>query len=146
VIGVERTEGQTEIAASPAEVLAVITDFAAYPEWASVKTADVVKTDSRGRPVEVAFSFSQMGFEGGYTLAYRYAPKVGGISWTTTKAGGVVRDVQGEYVLESSEGGTSVTYRLALELTISLPGFLRKTAERTVISTALDGLKKRIQG
>jgi carbon monoxide dehydrogenase subunit G len=142
----DRTEGHTEIAASPVEVLAVIVDFAAYPEWAPVKTADVLKADSKGRPVEVAFSFSQMGFEGSYTLAYRYAPKDGGISWTTKGAEGVVKDVEGEYVLETTESGTSVTYRLALDLSISLPGFLRKTAERTIISTALDGLKKRVEG
>jgi hypothetical protein len=143
---VDRTEGHTHIAAGPPEVLAVITDFGAYPEWASVKTAEVLEKDPKGRPVEVAFSFSQMGFEGSYTLAYRYAPRSGGISWTTRKAEGVVQDVQGEYVLESTEGGTSVTYRLALELAISLPGFLRKTAEKTIISTALDGLKKRVEG
>jgi carbon monoxide dehydrogenase subunit G len=144
---VERTEGHTEIAASPAEVLAVITDFASYPEWASVATAEVRRTDARGRPVEVAFSFSQMGFDGAYTLVYRYAPSGGGVSWTTEEASGVVRNVEGQYVLEAGEDGvTSVTYRLALELGISLPGFLRKTAERTIISTALDGLKRRVEG
>jgi carbon monoxide dehydrogenase subunit G len=145
-IGVDRTEGQTEIAAGPADVLAVITDFDAYPQWAAVKTAEVKRTDARGRPVEVAFSFSQMGFEGSYTLVYRFAPRNGGVSWSTKNAEGVVRDVEGEYVLEPTEGGTSVTYRLALELNISLPSFLRKTAERTIISTALDGLKKRVEG
>jgi carbon monoxide dehydrogenase subunit G len=142
----ERTEGHTEIAATPAEVLAVITDFGAYPDWASVKTADVLKTDSKGRPVEVAFSFSQMGFEGSYTLGYQYAPRTRGISWTARQADGVIKDIVGEYVLEPTEAGTSVTYRLELELTIGLPGFLRKTAERTIISTALDGLKKRVEG
>jgi len=143
---VDRTEGQTEIAASPAEVLAVITDFEAYPEWASVETAEVLESDAKGRPVEVAFSFSQLGFQGSYTLAYRYAPRSGGVSWTTKEAQGVVKDVEGEYRLEPTGNGTSVTYRLALELTISLPGFLRRTAEKTIISTALDGLKKRVEG
>lgn len=142
----DRTEGQTEIAAAPADVLAVITDFDSYPEWASVESAEVQKTDARGRPVQVAFSFSQMGFEGSYTLVYRYASRDGGVSWTTKEAEGVVKDVQGEYVLARTEDGTAVTYRLALELTISLPGFLRKTAEKTIISTALDGLKKRVEG
>jgi carbon monoxide dehydrogenase subunit G len=144
---VERTEGHTEISASAADVLAVITDFASYPEWASVKTAEVRRTDARGRAVEVAFSFSQMGFDGAYTLAYRYAARNRGLSWTTREASGVVRDVEGQYVLEPNEdGGTSVTYRLALELGISLPGFLRRTAEKTIITTALDGLKKRVEG
>jgi carbon monoxide dehydrogenase subunit G len=143
---VDRTEGHTEIAATPAEVLSVVTDFDSYPEWAQVKTAEVLKTDGKGRAVEVAFSFSQMGFEGAYTLAYRYAAQDAGISWSTKEASGVIKDIQGEYALKPTDGGTSVTYRLGLELTISLPGFLRKTAEKTIITTALDGLKKRVQG
>lgn len=142
---VERAEGQTEITASPAEVLEAIMDFEAYPQWAGVKSADVRKTDAKGRPTEVAFEVSQMGFDASYTLAYRYAARDRGVSWTTKEASGVVKEIEGEYVLEPNENGTSVTYRLALELGISLPGFLRKTAEKTVINMALDGLKKRVE-
>ena len=141
----ERTEGTTEISATPAEVMAVITDFDSYPQWAGVKSAQVIKKDSKGRPAEVAMAISQMGFDAKYTLAYKYAAKDGGLSWTTKEASGAVKDVQGEYVLEAGGKGTKVTYRLNLELGISLPGFLRKTAEKTVISTALDGLKKRVE-
>lgn len=141
----ERTEGHTEIAASPGQVLAAIMDFAAYPQWAGVKSADVRKTDAKGRPTEVAFEVSQMGFDAAYTLTYRYAARDGGVSWATKEASGVVKDIEGEYVLERNDLGTSVTYRLALELGISLPGFLRKTAEKTVIGMALDGLKSRVE-
>jgi carbon monoxide dehydrogenase subunit G len=142
----ERTEGTTDIAATPPEVMAVITDFDSYPEWAGVKSAEVLKADSKGRPHEVAMSVSQMGFDAKYTLVYKYKAKDGGLSWTTKEASGAVKDIQGEYALEPSGEGTKVTYRLNLELGISLPGFLRKTAEKTVISTALDGLKSRVEG
>jgi carbon monoxide dehydrogenase subunit G len=141
----ERTEGTTDIAATPSEVMAVITDFDSYPEWAGVKSAEVLKSDSKGRPSEVAMSVSQMGFDAKYTLVYKYKAKDGGLSWTTKEASGAVKDIQGEYALEQSGDGTKVTYRLNLELGISLPGFLRRTAEKTVISTALDGLKKRVE-
>jgi carbon monoxide dehydrogenase subunit G len=141
----ERTEGTTEIAATPAKVLAAITDFDSYPEWAGVKSAEVLKQDSKGRPQEVAMLVSQMGFDAKYTLVYKYAAKDGGLSWITKEASGAVKDIQGEYALEPVGDGTKVTYRLNLELGISLPGFLRKTAEKTVISTALDGLKKRVE-
>jgi carbon monoxide dehydrogenase subunit G len=141
----ERTEGTTDIAATPPEVMAVITDFDSYPEWAGVKSAEVLKADSKGRPHEVAMSVSQMGFDAKYTLVYKYKAKDGGLSWTTKEASGAVKDIQGEYALEKSSEGTEVTYRLNLELGISLPGFLRRTAEKTVISTALDGLKKRVE-
>jgi carbon monoxide dehydrogenase subunit G len=143
----ERTEGTIDIAATPEAVMAVITDFDAYPQWAGVKTAEVLTVyEDDGLPAEVAMSVSQMGVDAAYTLAYEYGEDPTSVSWTTVEASGAVRDVQGEYVLEPEGEGTTVTYRLALELTISLPGFLRRQAERQVVSTALGGLKRRVEG
>ncbi|HYT30672.1 MAG TPA: SRPBCC family protein [Actinomycetota bacterium] len=142
----EQTEGTTEIRATPAEIMEVITDFDAYPRWAGVRSAEVKKRDPKGRPSEVAMAVSQMGFEATYTLAYRYAAKDGGVSWTTKEASGAVRDIRGEYVLEPAGDATEVTYRLTLDVAISLPGFLRRQAEKQVINTALGGLKKRVEG
>ncbi len=142
----ERTEGSTEIAATAAEIMEVITDFDAYPEWAGVKSAEVMKTDAKGRPSQVAMYVSQMGIEARYTLKYAYAPNEGGVSWTTVEASGAVKDLEGEYALEPGDGTTTVTYRLNMETTISLPGFLRRQAEKTIINTALGGLKKRVEG
>lgn len=141
----ERTDGSTEIEATPAEVMAVITDFDRYPDWAGVKSATVRARDEEGRPSEVAMEVSQMGVEAAYTLAYTYAQDGAGLSWTTLEASGVIKDIAGEYGLEATDEGTSVTYRLTLELTIALPGFLRKQAEKQVISTALGGLKKQVE-
>ena len=142
----ELTTGSTEIDASPDAVMRVLTNFDAYPAWAGVKTAEVRATDATGRPSEVAMTISQMGFEAAYTLAYDYAPDDGGFSWTTKEATGVVKDVQGSYVLQPNGQRTNVTYELALELTISLPGFLKRQAAKQVISMALEGLKQRVEG
>jgi carbon monoxide dehydrogenase subunit G len=142
----EQTEGTTEIAASPAEVLAVITDFAAYPKWAQgVKKAEVRKKDSKGRPSEVSFEAGQMGIGASYTLTYKYKAKDGGVSWKSTKASGAVKSIEGEYLLEASGEGTKVTYRLKMEPAITLGGFMKRQAERTIINTALGGLKKRVE-
>jgi ribosome-associated toxin RatA of RatAB toxin-antitoxin module len=142
----ERSEGSTEIEATPAEVLEVITDFEAYPEWAGVQESEVVETDAKGRATQVRMRVSQMGFEANYTLAYTYKPKGAGLEWTTVEASGVLKDLAGEYVLEpAGDGRTTVTYRLEMELGISLPGFLRRQGEKQVINTALGGLKKRVE-
>ena len=70
----------------------------------------------------------------------------GGVSWTTVEASGAVKDIEGEYVLGPADDETTeVTYRLTLELGISLPGFMRRQAEKQVINTALGGLKKRVE-
>jgi carbon monoxide dehydrogenase subunit G len=142
----DQTEGDIEIGASPAEVMEAITNYGAYPEWASgVKKAEVQKKDSRGRPSEVAFEVSQMGVSATYTLAYRYKAGDGGVSWTTKSASGAVKDISGEYLLEPFGQGTKVTYRTIIETAIPLMGFMKRQAERTIIGTALGSLKKRVE-
>lgn len=142
----EKTEGSTTIDASPAEVMRVINDYGAYPQWAGVKTAEVLTEYEDGSPAEVKMSVSQMGFDATYTLEYEYYEDDGGVSWTTREASGAVKDIQGEYLLEAADGGgTTVTYRLQLELGVSLPGFLKRQAEKQVVNTALGGLKKRVE-
>jgi carbon monoxide dehydrogenase subunit G len=142
----ERTEGTTEIDATPEEIMEVITDFESYPEWAEgIRAAKVKRRDDEGRPAEVAFEFSAMGFEASYTLVYDYAPEHGGVSWTSKQASGAVRGVEGEYVLEAEDGDTTVTYRLAVEIAVPLPGFLKRRADKQAIKTALEGLKKRVE-
>lgn len=143
----ETTEGSTEIAASPAEVMEVISDYGSYPDWATgIKKTSVTKKDSKGRPTEVAFEVSQMGVGAKYTLAYRYSAKDLGVSWTTVEASGAVKDITGEYVLELAGAGTKVTYRTTIETAIPLMGFVRRQAEKQIINTALGGLKKRVEG
>jgi len=142
----EQTKGDIEIDASPEQVMEVITDYPAYPKWANgVRKAEVKKKDSRGRPSEVAFEVSQMGVSAKYTLAYRYKANDGGLSWTTTSASGAVKDIKGEYALEPSGNRTKVTFRTTIEPAIPMMGFMKRQAEKTIIGTALEGLKKRVE-
>lgn len=143
----ELTEGSIRVGAAPAGVLRVITDFDGYPEWAEgVRSAEVLERDADDRPTRVAFRVGMAGIDAAYTLAYTYAPEAGGVSWTTQEASGAVNDVEGEYGLASEDDGTLVTYRLRVEPSIPLPGFLKRHAERTIVDTALKGLKARVEG
>jgi hypothetical protein len=81
-----------------------------------------------------------------YTLAYRYAPADGGMSWVSTEAHGAVSHISGEYLLsEVDDGETKVIYRLSVDIGILLPGFVRTQGEKRVIENALDGLKRRVE-
>src|SRR5215212_9781146 len=52
----EHAEGSTEVFASPAEVMAVVAGFEAYPEWvAGLEEVEVLAHDRRGRGTRVAF-------------------------------------------------------------------------------------------
>lgn len=141
----EKTEGSTEIEATPEAIIEAIADFESYPQWVDgIRSAEVLERNGDGRGIRVAFQFAAMGFTASYTLAYEY--RRDGVSWTTVEASGAVRDLQGEYGLEQLDGDTRVTYRLAVALSVSIPSFLKRRADRTAIRTALQGLKRRVEG
>lgn len=142
----EQTEGSIRIEASPAEIMDVLTDYEAYPEWADVKSARVVERGDGGLGTKVAFEVDvPMLGRADYTLAYRYAPGDTGMSWVSTEARGAVTKITGEYLLDEIEGETTVTYRLAVELGVLLPGFVRTQGAKRVIDNALEGLKRRVE-
>lgn len=142
----EQTEGSIVIDAPAAEVMDVLTDYEAYPEWADVKSARVVERGEGGLARKVAFEIDVpvLG-RAEYTLAYRYAPADAGMSWVSTEARGSVTNITGEYLLDEVDGQTTVTYRLAVELGVLLPGFVRTQGAKRVIDNALEGLKRRVE-
>ena len=143
----EHAEGSIVIEASAAEVMDVITDYEAYPEWADVKSASVLQRGEGGLATEVAFEVDVpvLG-RASYTLSYRYAPGDAGLSWVTREARGAVSNISGEYLLdELDDGETEVTYRLNVELGVLLPGFVRTQGAKRVIENALERLKQRVE-
>ncbi|MDP9330777.1 MAG: SRPBCC family protein [Actinomycetota bacterium] len=143
----EQAEGSIVIDAPLEDIMEVIEGYESYPEWADVRTVEVLQRGEGGRATEVAFfvDVPAMG-TATYTLQYRYAPGDTGVSWVTKEARGAIREIQGEYLLnELSEGGTKVTYRLALELGVLVPGFLRTVGSKRVIENALEKLKRRVE-
>jgi hypothetical protein len=143
----EHAEGSIVVDAAAAEVMDVITDYEAYPEWADVKSARVLQRGEGGLATEVAFEVEVpiLG-RASYTLAYRYAPGDAGLSWVTKEARGAVSNISGEYLLDELDGRrTKVTYRLNVELGVLLPGFVRTQGAKRVIENALEGLKRRVE-
>jgi ribosome-associated toxin RatA of RatAB toxin-antitoxin module len=143
----EKAEGTKTVNASAADIMEVLSDFDAYPDWTDVKKTEVVKSDKQGRPTEVSYEVSQFGISAKYTLAYTYTANDGGMTWTTESVQeGPIKDITGEYVLEElDEDETEVTYRMSLDLSTKLPGFIMKRGEKMIIRNALDGLKKRVE-
>ena len=145
----EQTTSSIEIEAAPADVMAVIADFEAYPQWAKgVRTADVVSSfdsgEARGRAQQVFFELDVSPIKDEYTLAYEWdADRT--VTWTLVE-GKMLRALDGAYILrERASGITEVTYRLALDVSIPLIGMLKRKGEKILIDTALKGLKKRVE-
>ena len=143
----EHAEGSVVIEAPLEDVMEVIEDYESYPEWSEVQTVEVKRRGEGGRATEVAYQVDVpvLG-KAAYTLVYVYAPGDAGLSWTTKEARGAIRDVRGEYLLnELSDDSTKVTYRLAVELGVLVPGFLRTEGAKRVIENALERLKRRVE-
>jgi ribosome-associated toxin RatA of RatAB toxin-antitoxin module len=141
----EHAEGTTEVFATPPEVMAVAADFEAYPDWvANLEEVEVLARDRRGRGTRVAFRLRTPMGQQAYTLAYRYAARDAGVSWTYVE--GTLEDLSGSYTLEpTGDDTTLVTYRLDVELGMPLPGLVKRQAARQIVRSALGDLKRRVE-
>ena len=67
----DQTTSSIVIDAPAAEVMAVIADFPAYPEWAQgMKQAEVVEEGANGRAEKVHFELEATPIKDSYTLSY----------------------------------------------------------------------------
>jgi uncharacterized membrane protein len=140
----EAVSSEITISAPADAILDVLTDFESYPEWArSVKDAKVLHSGADGRAETVEFTVTPGPLPRmRYVLRYTYEPS--GLAWDYVE--GDLRDISGSYELQAADGGTSVTYHLAIDPgTIPLPGFVKARAAREITRVALKELKKRVE-
>ncbi|MFJ8040996.1 SRPBCC family protein [Kitasatospora sp. NPDC096147] len=141
----EHTRSSITIDASPAEVMAVIADFAAYPDWTGeVKEVEVLSTVDGGRAAEVRLVLDAGAIRDEHVLAYTWDGDRE-VSWTLVKSQ-MLRALDGSYALAPAGQGTAVTYQLAVDVKIPMLGMIKRKAEKVIIDRALAGLKKRVEG
>ncbi|MGW0803074.1 SRPBCC family protein [Nonomuraea sp. NPDC002799] len=142
----DRTTSSISIGAARADVMAVVADFPAYPEWAgSIKSAEVLATGADGRAEQVRFVLDAGMISDTYTLAYTWQGE-DGVRWQVAEPGKMISDLRGSYVLADTGRGTDVTYELAVDLSVPMIGMIKRKAEKVIVDTALKGLKKRVEG
>lgn len=141
----EQTTSSVVIDAAPSEIMDVIADFTAYPQWAKGVTATEVRdTFPDGRARQVWFKVDVSPVKDEYTLDYTWHGDHE-VDWTLDR-GKMLTALDGSYALRAlGSGSTEVTYRLALDVSIPLIGMLKRKGERMLIDTALKGLKKRVE-
>lgn len=135
-----------EIAAPAGRIIEVLTDFDTYPAWASdLKGVVVESVDPAGRGEEVTFRAAAMGRSTSYTLRYEYGDSPMTISWELVR-GDIMRRLDGSYLLTPVDADhTRVTYHLAVDLIVPLPGFVKRRAESKIVHTALRELRARVE-
>ena len=134
------------IDAPPADVMAVIADFPAYPQWVGAAKKVEVARGRRRRPGPAGpLRAGRRGVKDDYVLAY---------TWNGDSRG-VLDPGQGPDAeaqrraptrLAASDGGTEVTYAITIDLSIPMLGMIKRKAEKVILDTALKELKKRVEG
>jgi ribosome-associated toxin RatA of RatAB toxin-antitoxin module len=144
----DRTESTIVIDAHPGEVLDVISDFEAYPDWTgAVREAKVLELDDLGWARAVRFTLDAGALRDTYTLEYEWdfdETGLGTVTWGLVEAN-ILKAMDGRYRLREADDGTEVTYTLAVEMMMPMLGMLRRKAEKVIIDTALHELKKRVE-
>jgi hypothetical protein len=144
----DRTTSSITIAVPRASVMAVIADFSAYPQWATgVRAAEVIERYDEGLPRRVRFTLDAGVIKDRFVLDYQWDGD-SEVRWTIDPAepGAVISELSGCYLLADRGGGTDVSYELTIGLRIPMIGMLKRRAEKTIIDTALKGLKSRAEG
>ncbi len=141
----DKTSSTMTIDAPRPVIMAVIADFAAYPQWASgVRTAQPLALAPDGRAERVRFTIDAGVIKDSYVLSYVWDGDEA-VRWQLAERGMSVSEMTGAYLLEESQNATKVTYELAVGLAIPMIGMLKRRAEKTIIDTALKGLRNRVQ-
>ena len=141
----EQSTQSIVVDASPADVMAVIADFPAYPQWvAAAKQVDVLETGTDGRARRVRFVLDAGAVKDEYVLDYTWDDDHR-VTWTLV-TGQMQKRQDGSYTLTEQDGSTEVTYAIAIDLSIPMLGMIKRKAEKVILDTALKELKKRVEG
>ena len=135
-----------EIDASPEDLYDVAADVAAYPQWASgVKQVEVLDVDAEGRVDRARFVLEGFVKEITYVLKYTH-DRPNTLSWVAEESDDL-KMLEGSYQFDETENGaTEVVYSLTVDPKFMMPGFVRRQAEKQIVTTALRGLRKRVAG
>ncbi|NHN55945.1 cyclase [Calidifontibacter sp. DB0510] len=143
----DSTQSTVTINAAPATVLTIIADFPTYPQWSDhVRRATVLREDGLGWPREVEFVLDAGVVRDTYTLGYDWEVAqdgTGEVRWHLVRSN-LLKGIDGSYQLRGDRT-TTVTYQLTVDIAMPVIAMLRRKAERTIIDTALEGLKKRAE-
>jgi uncharacterized membrane protein len=135
---------QALIDAPPQDCFDAITDYETFPDWQdAVQSVEVISRYDDGLGREVGFVVDAKVKNISYRLEYSYdAPYR--IEWDYL--GGDVRDIDGSMTFEEQEDGrTLVTYSVALDAGVWMPGPIRKVLSDQVMKRSVDDLKRRVE-
>jgi uncharacterized protein YndB with AHSA1/START domain len=139
-MGLQWAEHTIEIAATPDEVFAAITDYETFPGWQSAVLGAEVREHEQGSGLGELVDYEVDGKIRTirYTLRYHYE-RPGRITWDFIEGQGI-NNLEGGYTLAESATGTSATYRVGIDVS-GVPGPILKRTHRGTIKKANEDLR-----
>ena len=105
----------------------------------------MVRSDEDGRPDQVRFTLDA-GIIKDSICSATAGMRDDEVTWELVERGSMISDMSGAYRLAESQGArTDVTYELTVGLAVPMPGMVKRRAEKTIIETALKGLRSRVE-
>jgi uncharacterized membrane protein len=130
------------IEASPEEILAVIADFEAMPQWSDPhQSAEILETGDDGRPSKVKMRVRTAGITDEQVVAYTWSGN--DVSWTLVSSG-QQKSQDGKYTLVPQGESTLVKMEITVDPNVPLPGFVLKRAVKGTIDSATKALRERV--
>lgn len=140
----ESTVQSIEIDAPAMACFDVAADVESYPQWAAgVKEVEILERDELGRARRAAFVLEGFVKEIAYELVYHYDPPHL-MSWRADPSPDIEM-LEGSYSFTEEDGVTEVVYALSVLPTFTIPGFVRRQAEKQIVTTALRGLRQQVK-
>jgi uncharacterized membrane protein len=142
----ETASERIRIDASADRCFDVAVDFESYPEWArDVREVRVIESDAAGRGTRVEYRAAALGKSIRYVLAYDYSEAPRAFSWELVE-GDMLRRLDGSYRFEpEGADSTRVHYELAVDLSMPLPGLVKRRAAGLIMGNALKELKRQVE-
>lgn len=130
------------IEASPEEILDVIADFEAMPDWSEPhQSAEILTTGDDGRPSEVRMKVRTAGITDEQVVAYTWGDNE--VTWTLVSSG-QQKSQDGKYTLVPKGDNTLVKMEISIDPNVPLPGFVLKRAVKGTIDSATKALRERV--
>jgi ribosome-associated toxin RatA of RatAB toxin-antitoxin module len=123
--------------ATPAEVYAVVVDFAAYPKLFSEFTSTRV-IETAGKRLRVEFNV-QVVMPARYVLDLVCDAEALTVDWTFVE-GTIISDSRGSWRFVPEGSATRIDYSAALEVNAPLPGFVLRKISNAIVSASLPAM------
>ncbi len=134
-----RTSSSILIDAPIEKIMGIIGDVENYPKWTSgITDVQILEQDDLGRPIRTKFKISGGPISDLVELSYNWSADQ--VDWHLI-SGSSITSLNGTYKVKELAGQSEVTYELDAEISVPLPSFIKSAGEKTIVTTALQGLK-----